>query len=268
MDLVQIQLALEQAKKISNHTEFVIIGSLSVLGCSGIKPPTEMSMSIDIDFYPLNDPGRASQIADVLGQGSDFDIRNGFYLDAVSPKLPTLPDGWEARMPIVELGELKVSFLDVNDAAISKYARGQVHDMRWIEAGYEANILDPEVIEARLRFTEFFDYAEKQATIVRFESHMATIDENHQFNRPLLDFLKHNQPIKINDVDIDAGIYHGSIVWVDDKKVVQNLGKDHIAIHHTENLSNKPILDEKTRITYDNGRAIVEPYQHGNNLTR
>lgn len=269
MDLLQIQLALDQAKKISNHHEFVIIGSLSVLGCSGIKPPTNMSMSIDIDFYPLRDPGRASQIADILGQGSDFDINNGFYLDAVSPALPTLPEGWESRMPIIELGELKVSFLDVNDAAISKYARGQVHDLRWIEAGYEANILDSEIIAARLRFsTEFLDDAEKQATLVRFKSHLATIDENHQFNRPLLDFLKHNAPVKIDDVDLDAGIYHGKITWVDDQKVIQNLGKGHIAIHKTANLTNKPILDEKTKVSYSNGQALVEPYHRGNNLTR
>lgn len=259
MDLLQIQIALEQAKKISNHHEFVIIGSLSVLGCRGIQPPSDMSMSIDIDFYPLRDPGRASQIAEVLGQGSDFNIVNGFYLDAVSPALPTLPDGWEGRMPVIELGELRVSFLDVNDAAISKYARGEVHDMRWIEAGYENNILDSNVIAARLRFsTDFFDYEEKEAAHVRFKSHLATLDENKQFNRPLLDFLKHQTPVKIADLDISNGIYHGKIAWIDDKKVIQNLGKGHIAIHDAKSLTNKPMLDQESKISYSNNLGIIE----------
>lgn len=257
MDLVQIQIALGQAKKISSHTEFVIIGSLSVLGCRGIQPPAEMSMSIDIDFYPLRDPGRAFQIADILGQGSDFNIEHGFYLDPVSPALPTLPTGWESRMPVIQLGELTVSFLDVNDAAISKYARGEVHDMRWIESGYESGILDKDVIEARIRVTDFLDAAERQATLVRFKSHITTL-ENQQFNRPLLEFLKHVAPAVIINVDIDAGDYHGSILWVDDKKVVQNLGQGNIAVHNTADLTNRPDLDKAARIYYSHGIGEVE----------
>lgn len=123
-----IQLALEEARSISQHFEFVIIGSLSVLGVTGIIPPEEMSMSIDIDFYPLRDPNRASELVKSLGEGSDFHIRHGFYLDAVSTHLATLPDGWEDRMPELQLGSLSVRFLEVNDAAISKYARGEPHD--------------------------------------------------------------------------------------------------------------------------------------------
>ena len=92
---------MEEARAISHHFEFVIIGSLSVLGVAGIRPPDVMSMSIDIDFYPLRDPGRANDISKILGEGegSDFHLTYGFYLDPVSPNLATLPDGWEGRMP-------------------------------------------------------------------------------------------------------------------------------------------------------------------------
>ena len=50
----EIQVALEAAAKISLHREFVIAGSLSVLGYKEI-PPEMMSLSIDIDFFPLGD---------------------------------------------------------------------------------------------------------------------------------------------------------------------------------------------------------------------
>ena len=55
MQRKQIQVALEAAAKISNQYEFVVAGSLSVLGYLG-TPPEKMSMSLDIDFFPLNDP--------------------------------------------------------------------------------------------------------------------------------------------------------------------------------------------------------------------
>lgn len=78
-----IQKALEAACVVSNHHEFVVAGSLSVLGLIE-TPPERMSMSIDIDFYPLRDPGRASDIASVLGEDSDFHARHGYYLEAWS----------------------------------------------------------------------------------------------------------------------------------------------------------------------------------------
>ena len=50
----EIQVALEAAAKISLHREFVIAGSLSVLGYKEV-PPEMMSLSIDIHFFPLGD---------------------------------------------------------------------------------------------------------------------------------------------------------------------------------------------------------------------
>lgn len=87
MRLEEIQKALEAACAVSNHHHFVIAGSLSVLGLMD-EPPSRMSMSIDIDFYPKNDPGRASDIAKELGEDTEFHEKNGYYLDAVSPYLP------------------------------------------------------------------------------------------------------------------------------------------------------------------------------------
>ena len=51
----EIQAALEAAAAISIHHEFVVAGSLSVLGLL-VASPELMAVSIDIDFYPLRDP--------------------------------------------------------------------------------------------------------------------------------------------------------------------------------------------------------------------
>ena len=77
MNLEHIHHVLSEAKKITNHSDYVIIGSLSALGL-GFLPPEGMVSSIDVDLYPKNDPGRADEIALVLGQGSAFEDAYGF----------------------------------------------------------------------------------------------------------------------------------------------------------------------------------------------
>lgn len=144
---------LTEAMRIIQHRDYVIIGSLSVLGATA-TPPDEMTGSIDVDLYPKNDPERAFEVAAALGLGSEFEQRNGYYADAVSPMLPTLPDGWEQRLIQVEFeGGVNAWFLDPNDAAISKYVRNEPRDRTWIRAGLRANILSLPTIEYRLRET-------------------------------------------------------------------------------------------------------------------
>lgn len=54
----EIQAALEAAAAISIHHEFVVAGSLAVLGLLA-APPELMAVSIDIDFYPCVAPSMA-----------------------------------------------------------------------------------------------------------------------------------------------------------------------------------------------------------------
>jgi hypothetical protein len=156
LNLEHIHHVLSEAKKITNHSDYVIIGSLSALGL-GFLPPEGMVSSIDVDLYPKNDPGRADEIALVLGQGSAFEDAYGYYVDAVSPHLPTLPDGWEDRLVIHDFGDVRALFLDLNDAAISKYARGEPRDRLWIQEGLKAKVLSITIIESRLAQTLFLD---------------------------------------------------------------------------------------------------------------
>ena len=54
-------------------------------------------------------------------------------------------------------------FLDPNDAAVSKYARGEPRDREWIRAGLAEAILSAPVIASRFRQTTFLDEMETQA---------------------------------------------------------------------------------------------------------
>ncbi|MCL2876855.1 MAG: hypothetical protein FWF12_11375 [Betaproteobacteria bacterium] len=153
MNREDIGRLLVEAMRVTNHRDYVIIGSLSVLGAVA-QPPESMTQSIDVDLYPKDDPGRASEIAYALGQGSEFEETFKYYADAVSPMLPTLPDGWNERLIKVDFDSgVAAWFLDPNDAAISKYARSEPRDREWVRAGLQAGILSLPTIEYRLRET-------------------------------------------------------------------------------------------------------------------
>ncbi len=164
MELKDLELLLGEASRRTQHTEFVIVGSLSVLGVLGQRPvPRRMLLSIDVDCFTPNDPGRIFELNDSLGAGSEFEQAHGYYLDPVSPQLPTLPANWEYRLIKLPLsGGITAGFLDPNDAAVSKYARGEPRDREWIRAGLEAGLLSAPVIESRFKDTVFLDDAERQ----------------------------------------------------------------------------------------------------------
>lgn len=155
-----LRLLFAQARKLSGESDFVVLGSLAALGYAG-NLPARMAMSVDVDAYGKRDPARIFELAGKLGQGSAFEAQHGYYLDPVSPRIATLPDGWEERLVRIELEPgLAAWFLEPNDAAVSKYARMEPRDREWIRAGLQAGILSYPIIEARFEQTAFFDAAE------------------------------------------------------------------------------------------------------------
>jgi len=85
--------------------------------------------------------------------------------------LPTLPAQWEFRLVRVPLGHgLTVFFLDPNDAAVSKSARGEPRDREWLQAGLAAGLPSTPIIESRLRETVFLDDEERRRAVDAFQT--------------------------------------------------------------------------------------------------
>lgn len=81
VSIEQIQALLLEAAKITNHRNFVIVGSLSAVGAL-VSPPDEMVLSMDADLYPKLDPERGFvDLPRLLGQDSVFFQENGVYAD-------------------------------------------------------------------------------------------------------------------------------------------------------------------------------------------
>lgn len=157
---------LSEARRLCGHTDYVVIGSLSVLGLSEVTAiPADMTLSIDADCYTQADPGRALDLQAALGEGSPWHVAHGIYLDPVNPHLPTLPDQWPARLIQLARAGVVAHFLEPHDAAVSKLARGEPRDMRWVLAGARANILSLPTVALRMKSTTFLDESEERSAI-------------------------------------------------------------------------------------------------------
>jgi hypothetical protein len=146
-----------RARDLCGETDYVVFGSLAVLGCAGEVPP-RMAASIDVDAFCKGDPGRLFDLVSTLGQGSPFEAEHGYYLDPISPRVATLPAGWADRLTRIQLDlDLAAWFLEANDAAVSKYARMEPRDREWIRPGLRAGVLSLAILDARFAETVFLD---------------------------------------------------------------------------------------------------------------
>ncbi len=154
MTLKDIETVLVEAARLSNHRNFVVAGSLSVIGAV-MRPPEDMLMSRDVDIYTKLDPGRVFvEIAEHIAEGSPFHVKHGFYANQISPIILSLPDGWEARLIPVTLAQgVVANFIDPNDMAVAKLARSESNDIHWVTSGVKAGIVKLETVDERLKKT-------------------------------------------------------------------------------------------------------------------
>ena len=74
-----------------------------------------------------------------------------------------LPEGWQQRLIVRQLDNgVRLKFIDPNDAAPYKYARGEPKDLQWIDEGLRASVLAMATIRYRFRETTFLDDDERE----------------------------------------------------------------------------------------------------------
>lgn len=178
MNVEALFALLHAAKRLCGHSQYVVIGSLSVLGVSDVAAiPGDMTMSIDADCYTLLEPGRALDLQADLGEGSLYHVAHGIYLDPVNPHLPTLPPGWQDRLIQMERDGVVAWFLEPHDAAVSKLTRGEERDVRWVVAGARGNILSLATVAIRMKTTSFLDEGEQTAALTLLDKVRARVQE-------------------------------------------------------------------------------------------
>lgn len=130
--------------------DVVVIGSQAVLG-QHPDAPESLLTSLEVDLYPLNDPGRADLIDGALGDGSPFHETYGYYAQGVGPETAKAPAGWESRLIPVEVPAIQATrrsvtawCLEVHDLVLAKLAAGRPHDITYAIEALRAGLVDPE----------------------------------------------------------------------------------------------------------------------------
>lgn len=184
MNLQQLDFLLAEISRERGVDSFVIVGSLSILGLRQGRPvPEEMLMSNEVDAYLEQDPDLAFDFQKRWGQGSDFEREHGYYFDPISPKVPTLPSGWQERLiPMALPSGVSVKFLEPNDAAVSKYARSEPKDREWIREGLRQSLLSFATIEYRFRETRFLDQEEHERAKAALEEDRKWLQQSIKAN--------------------------------------------------------------------------------------
>ena len=141
---------------VTGLNEFVVIGSQAILG-SHEKPPESMLQSLEVDIYPLRDPGSADMIDGALGDGSQFHAAYGYYAHGVGPETAKAPSGWQERLVKRDVprrpgsdGTIVAWCLEVHDLVLSKCAAGRERDWQYAREALRAQIVDPHVLLTRI----------------------------------------------------------------------------------------------------------------------
>ena len=153
MKRADLEHVLRASKDITGQTEFIVLGSQSILGLFP-DAPAELRISIEVDLYPKNRPDLAKLIESSLGELSMFHGTFGYYADGITPDTATLPKGWPERLVRVSnrnTGGAVGWCLDPHDLAFSKLAARREKDLKFVAALLRHKLIQLSVLEDRIQ---------------------------------------------------------------------------------------------------------------------
>src|SRR3954453_14152242 len=144
------------AAQITDESEFVVVGSQSILG-SHPDAPEALLRSQEVDIYPRRAPDKAINIEGALGDGSPFQQTFGYYAHAVGPETAKAPRGWEERLVVIDIpprpnsAVRAVAFcLEPHDLILSKLAANRERDWEFANAALLARLVQASVLLERV----------------------------------------------------------------------------------------------------------------------
>ena len=161
----QLEHAIRTACQVIGRPEVIVVGSQAILGTfREDELPDQATMSNEIDILPIGDSNEETvqlgdRIEGVAGELSPFEQLHGFSIDGVDLQTSTLPEGWRDRLVKVQNantapagGGLQFTgwCLDKEDLCVAKLCAFREKDHNFVSALLRADLVDPEVITARL----------------------------------------------------------------------------------------------------------------------
>ena len=154
LDKKKIRHILRSVAAITQARSFVIIGTGAVV--AGLKHvPLDMMMTRELDIYAESpDSEQLSDLIDgTLGEGSQFDVANGYYAHGVGVRTACMPSDWKTRATVISIPNDPGAVClcpDPNDIAIAKACAWREKDRDWLVAGARGGVLRPDVMLSRI----------------------------------------------------------------------------------------------------------------------
>ena len=150
MKRVELEHIPRACKGTTDETEFIVIGSQSILG-KVPDAPRVLRESIEADVYPKFRPDLSPYLAGNLGEMSLFHQTRGIWVDGVATTTATLPSGWDERLVKVEnenTGGAIGWCLDPHNLAYSKLAARREKDIAFVANLLRHKLVKPSRVEA------------------------------------------------------------------------------------------------------------------------
>jgi hypothetical protein len=151
----QLEHAIRAAGAISGDRELYVVGSQAILGAYP-NAHADLLRSLEVDIAPKHHPEREALIEGSIGELSPFHRTFGFYVDGVDLEAIVLPDGWAARLVIVDNANtngFRGLCLEPGDLAVSKLAAARPKDIEFVRVLLREGVVTRETIRVRLEAT-------------------------------------------------------------------------------------------------------------------
>lgn len=149
MKRAELEHILRACKGLTGETEFVVVGSQSILGPHP-DAPRVLRHSMEADVYAKFHPELSRLIEGSLGELSLFHQTHGIWVDGVSPETATLPEGWEKRLVKLENDNTDGAIgwcLEPHDLAFSKLAAHREKDVAFVTELLRHKMIRPSMVE-------------------------------------------------------------------------------------------------------------------------
>ena len=171
MTRAQLEHIIRASAGNADTLEIVIIGSQSILGTYP-DPPPELTVSMEADVFPRDNPANSILIDGAIGERSFFHETFGYYAHGVDDTTAILPLGWDARLVRLSNENTRGATgwcLEVHDLAVSKLAAGRQKDLDFVKALFGHQLVKLDIVRERLAATVFSKEECKEMTWARLD---------------------------------------------------------------------------------------------------
>jgi hypothetical protein len=184
---------IREINEISLEEKPIIVGSQAIHAVTENLPEIAQK-SIECDFLLTSGKSEIRHaINKKLGVFSNFQLKHGYYADALGLATVVLPTDWDKRLqPLTDnKGEIVAYCAEIHDIAVSKLIAGREKDFRFLNDAFLLEIISTAEFIVRVRLIESMP----QSTVLsdrlkKLEEYLSGQKTERQILSPIREYLR------------------------------------------------------------------------------